>query len=174
MRVRLFLKIIVVLSFFGLLTTNVIGAEFSQGIAKLSGNLKDGTPVKIEVRKGKLMPQYPYKGAFMWGGDMRSETEVIMPKTFVTAMDVRIGNKKSIVPLSAYSDLGNPYQISYERTESGFKLIIEGRGGTGTSYKAVLDFIGLDIRHRKVILAIFPDEVWQETTYSFISENSER
>lgn len=172
MRIHLFIKILALLGFLSLASTNVSGAEFSQGVAKLGGNLKDGTPVKIEVRKGKLTPQYPYKDAFMWGGDMQSETKVIIPKTFVTAMDIRIGNKKSIVPLSAYSDLGNPYKISYEKTESGFKLIIEGRGGTGTSYKAILEFHGLDIHHRKVFLAIYPDEVWQETTYSFLSETS--
>lgn len=173
MMIRLFLNVIAIMSLL-MTSTSVSGADFSQGIAKLNDNLKDGTPIKIEVRTGELTSQYPYKDALMWGGDMQSETEVIMPKTFITEMDIRIGNKKIIVPLSAYSDLGNPFQILYEKAESGFKLIIEGRGGTGTSYKAVLEFHGMDIRCRKVILVIFPDEVWQETTYSFISETGKR
>jgi hypothetical protein len=174
MRIRLLLSIVVIISLCALTSTQVSGAEFIKGLAALSDNLKDGTTVKVAVRTGKLSPTYPYKDAFMWGGDMRGRDEIIMPKTVITEMNIQIGNEKIIVPLSAYSDLGNPYLVSLVKEVRGFRLIIKGRGGTGTSYKAVLEFHGVDIQHRKVILSIFPDEVWQETTYSFISENSEK
>lgn len=167
MRLWLLWKVVILVSLLNLISTSINGAEFSQGVTKLSNNLKDGTPVEIEVRTSKIAASYPYKDAFMWGGDMRSEEDVVMPKTVISMIDVRIGNRKSIVPLSAYSDLGAPFQISYEKAGSGFKLIIRGRERTGTSYKATLEFNSMDIRRRTVVLAVFPDEVWEETTYSF-------
>ncbi len=146
--------------------------EFIQGVAKLSNQLADGTSVKIEVRSKKLMPKYPYERAFLWGGDMMGKDKVIMPKTIISMVDIKVGNESVLVPLSAYSDLGNPYQILFEKTKRGFRLIIEGEGGTDTSYKAVLEFSDDNIQRRKVVLGVFPQEVWEETVYSFISRNN--
>jgi hypothetical protein len=149
------------------------GADFSQGVLKISDNMNEGTPVQIEVNTGDTRSQYPYRDAFMWGGDMRSEEEVVLPRNVITSMNIRIGNKKCIVPFSAYSDLGNPRQISFENTSLGFQLIIIG-GDAGSSYKAVLVFNREDIERRKVAHGEFPDEVWEETLYSFIPANDKR
>jgi len=145
-----------------------ISADLVQGIAKLKGQLTDGTTVKAELRTIKVTPKYPYKHAFMWGGD-----ETAVPKTVITAIDVRIGSEKIFVPLSAYSDLGDPHQTSLENMEHGFKLIITG-GDAAVSYKAVLVFDKENIQRRKVTHGEFPDEVWEETVYSFISKDDER
>lgn len=174
MIVHLFLGIIAIISFVSVSSQNAISAEFVNGIVELSDRLTDGTPIKVKVQKMNLSPDYPYKHAFMWGGDMRGEGEVLMPKTAISAMDVRIGKEKILVPLSAYSDLGNPYQVSLEKADRRFKLIIAGRGGTATSYKAVLEFDDENIQRRKVTLSVFPDEVWEETVYSFIRKNDKR
>lgn len=173
MIVRIFLSIVGIVSLLSVMPSYVSSADFIQGIAKLSSQLTDGSSVQVEVRTMKLTPQYPYKNAFMWGGDMRGRDEVLMPKTVITAMDVRINNEKIFLPLSAYSDLGNPYQVSLEKAERGFRLVITGRGGTATSYKAVLEFNHENIQRRKVTLDVFPDEVWEETVYSFISNKQE-
>jgi hypothetical protein len=57
------------------------GEEFKNGNARLSGSLADGTQIQIDVRTAKLTREYPYKDAFMWGGEFQSESKVILPKT---------------------------------------------------------------------------------------------
>lgn len=64
-------------------------------------------------------------------------------------------------------------QASLEKAERGFKLTISG-GDAATSYRAVLVFDYEHIQRRKVTHGEFPDEVWEETVYSFISKNSKR
>lgn len=174
MKRYLFFSTMIVMALSMVVPPFVDGAEFVQGVARLSGQLKNGTTVKIEIRTMKLTPQYPYAHAFVWGGDFESRSEVIMPKNVIAAIDIQIGDEKMIVPLSAYSDLGNPYQASFEKTDRGFRLIIAGRGGTSTPYTAVLEFNNENIQRRKVTLDIFPDEVWQETEYSFKSSTDEK
>jgi hypothetical protein len=163
---RLFL--VAIISLFYVIPLPANGAEFIKDVIKLSDSLTDGTPVKIEVRKVKISSRYPYPHAFIWGGD-----ELDMPKTVITALDILSGTEKIYVPLSAYSDLGDPNQVSLERTQKGFQIIIQG-GEAASSYKAVLVFNHENIKRRKVIHGEFPDEVWEETTYSFISQTEER
>lgn len=167
MRMRMLLSMVVAIIWLSIISTSVSGAEFFQDIAKLSDYLIDGTPVTIEMRTTKLTPQYPYKDPFMWGGD-----EVLRPKTVIINLDVRVGKEKKVIPLSAYRDLGDPYKILLEITQKGFHIIIRG-GDAATSYKAVLDFEGEHIKRRKVSHGEFPDEVWEETEYSFIADTGQ-
>ena len=132
MKLYLFLSIVIIACLLAVMPSYAISADLVQGIAKLKGQLADGTTVKAELRTMKVTPKYPYKHAFMWGGD-----ETAVPKTVITAIDVRIGNEKIFVPLSAYSDLGDPRQTSLENMEHGFKLIITG-GDAAVSYKRCL------------------------------------
>ncbi|MCC7201063.1 MAG: hypothetical protein IT393_00120 [Nitrospirae bacterium] len=171
---HLFFSNVIITTLAIVMPTFVNGAEFIQGVVQLGGQLRDGTAVKIDMRTVKLTPQYPYAHAFMWGGDFESRSEVIMPKNVIAAINIQIGNEKMFVPLSAYSDLGNPYQASFEKTDRGFRLIIAGRGGTSTPYKAVLEFNNENIQRRRITLDIFPDEVWEETEYSFKSSTDEK
>lgn len=169
---RLFLSICIA-SLLSFMYSNVNGAEINKGVAKLSGQLTDGTSVEAVVQTVKLTSQYPYKGALIWGGDVRGSGNVQMPKSVISLIDLRIGNEKVFIPLSAYSDLGNPMQASLEKAGHGFKITITG-GDTATSYKAVLIFDNEHIQRRRVSLGEFPDEVWEETVYSFISKKSTR
>lgn len=136
--------------------------NFSQGVAKLSGVMPGGVRIKSDIQTIKVNSEYPYARAFSWGGDER-----VAPKTIIKAIDVLIGDEHIGVPLSAYSDLGDPRQALLEVTRHGFKLIIIG-GDAAVSYKAVLTFDNDNIQRRKVTSGEFPDEVWEETTYSFI------
>lgn|SRR5574337_19056 len=174
MKIHLFFSSVIIAALSSVTPTFVSGAEFTQGIARVSGQLTNGATVQVEIRTMKLTNQYSYTHAFMWGGDIKGPREVIMPKNVIAAMDVQIGKERVLIPLSAYSDLGNPYQVSFEKVDRGFKLIIAGRGGTSTSYKAILEFNNENIQRRKVTLDIFPDEVWEETGYSFKSSTDER
>lgn len=146
----------------------VSGEEFTNNVVKLSDSLVNGAPLKIEVRKLKIPSRYPYAHAFMWGGD-----EVKMPKTVITAIEIFSGTEKIYVPLSAYGDLGDPSQVSLERTRKGFQIMIQGGDAAG-SYKAVLVFNNENIERRKVTHGEFSNEVWEETTYSFISKTDKR
>lgn len=94
MIMRLFLSIMCISILLSIALSDANGAEFIRGVAKLSGQLTDGVSVKVEVRTMKLTPQYPFKDAFLWGGDVRGAGEVLMPKTAIAAIDVRIGNEK--------------------------------------------------------------------------------
>lgn len=148
--------------------TPVGGAGFVDGVVNLSDRLSDGTSIKVKVQKINRPSGYPYKDALMWGSDLPS-----LPPTVITKMEVQIGKDKTFIPLSAYSDLGDPGHVLLEKADRGFKLVITGGDAAG-SYKAVLVFDRENIKRRKVMHGEFPDEVWQETVYSFISKTDKR
>jgi len=166
MKARLFLAIATTVSLLSAAIPCALGAEFTRDVVALSDRLANGTSVTVKLQKAKLTPQYPYKHASMWGGDLS-----VMPKTVITSIDVLIGKGKTYVPLSAYSDLGDPGQVLLEKTQRGFKLHITG-GDAASSYKAELQFGSEDIQRRRVCHGEFPTEVWEETMYSFISKDS--
>ena len=155
-----------------IISSCVNGAEFKEGIVNLNFQLDDSTAVQIVVQTGMIDSNYPYKQAFMWGSDFESADSVIMPKEVVSSIDVRIGNEKVFVPLSAYSNLGTPRKVSLVKIGQGFELNIFG-SGTSLGYKATLRFNKEHIVSRKVFSRNFPDNRWEETIYSFISSDSE-
>jgi hypothetical protein len=161
---------VIIIILFSIMPSYVRCEEFIQGVAKLNNQLTDGSPVNIKVWSKKINSTYPYEKAFLWGGDYFGEKKIIMPKSIISKIDIKVRNEKIIVPLSAYSDLGNPKLVLFERTKQGFKLIIEGVGGEETAYKAILEFSGENIQRRRVMLKLFSQEVWQETVYSFVSK----
>jgi hypothetical protein len=81
-------------------------------------------------------------------------------------LDVYLGVNRVFVPISAYSDLGNPRSSTIETADKGFQIVVRG-GDAATSYKATLVFEGGLLRSRKVVNGEFPDEAWEETIYSF-------
>lgn len=149
-------------------------ADFNQGIVKLSDRLADGTQIQLELYTIKITSSYPYKNAVMWGGDWEGEDKVLMPKTVISDMHIKVGNEKMYIPLSAYSDLGNPYQISLGKLQSHneFQIIILG-GDAGGSYRAVLTFDREKILRRRVMLGENSCEVWEETVYSYVSDRGQ-
>lgn len=166
MIIRLFFIISMIL--FSALPLSANEENFVGDIITLNDHLTNGAQIKVKIRRSKISTQYLYSHAFMWGGD-----EVSMPKTVITDMDVLSGTGRIYVPLSAYSDLGDPRQISLKRNQKGFQIIIKG-GDAAASYKAILIFSNENIINRKVTHGEFPDEVWEETIYSFISKSDEK
>jgi hypothetical protein len=125
------------------------------------GQTADGMIVKVTVATAAYSKTIPYNRNALWWG-----AESTTPKTIVSMIDVQVGRKKLQIPLSAYSDLSNPSEVSVASTNQGFNVTIRG-GDAAASYKAVLGFENGLIRRRKVASMEFPDEAWEETNYSF-------
>jgi hypothetical protein len=138
--------------------------KFTRGVnvIELNNCLTDGTAIKVKIKRGKIPLDYPYKSVFllMWGANPGKSSEDV-----ITAMNVKIGNEEISIPLSAYSDLGNPRLVSLEKTKGGFRVLIKG-SDAGEAYDAVLIFEGKNIKSRKVSSSEFPD-AQEETVYSF-------
>jgi hypothetical protein len=135
--------------------------EFIKDKIDIKNKLSDGTLINIKIQRGSILSNFPYKGAFMWGGDIDE-----LPQTVILTIDIKLGKEKIYIPLSAYSDLGDPKQVSLVKELHSIKLIIRG-SDAGGSYKAILVFENGYIIRRKVMHMEFPDEVWEETVYSF-------
>ena len=86
----------------------------------------------------------------------------------IKQLTVRVGENESLVRFSAYSDLVNINSVVLAVDDKGFNIAIDG-GETATHYKAVIYFDneGFLLR-RRVYSPSFPDEVCEETKYSFI------
>lgn len=140
--------------------------EFLEGRAELSATARDGASIRVVVQKMTIPLDYPIKGGFYWGGD-----EDEMPKALVVSVQAWVGNDKIFIPVSAYSDLGDPRSVSLKLIKTGFVLKISGGDAAG-SYNATLSIEKGNIRRRKVVSGEFPDNVWEETIYSFIPRNS--
>jgi len=151
-----------------MVSSDIRGEQLLSDTVALNGKLKDGSLIDVVLRISGVSEGWPHQQSFSWGGDESS-----IPKRFVTAIEVKVGSERLIVPFSAYSDLGNPYQASLEKMKRGFKIILKGGDAAG-SYTAELVFSKVNIQRRKVTHGEFPDEVWQETTYSFVSKDSSR
>jgi len=100
-----------------------------------------------------------------WGAEFND------PVTMVGRLTVELDEHSSWVRHSAYSDLVNVKDMRITKSNSGFKLIIKG-GQTASLYHAhlVFDNAGYLIR-RRVFSPNFPDEVWEETVYSYIKRH---
>ncbi|MBW9276208.1 MAG: hypothetical protein K1563_21235 [Candidatus Thiodiazotropha sp. (ex. Lucinisca nassula)] len=130
---------------------------------KKSGVLKSDTKVNVlvdvsEYRAGDSIYSLP-----LWWG-----SELSPPKTFIKSLTVQFGDNKSWVRFSAYSDLVNINSVDLNVVDEGFNITIDG-GQTATHYKAIIYFDSEGfLLGRKVYSPSFPDEVWEETKYSFI------
>lgn len=100
----------------------------------------------------------------MWGGD---EENLSLPKKIIHSVTVVKNKQKIFIPLSAYSDLGDPNYIELKPLSGKkFQLIITGSDAAG-SYKATLEFENNEIWKRRIVSGEFPDDVWEETKYKF-------
>lgn len=122
--------------------------------------------VRVTLWVTKLTNTFPYKNALFWGGDVG-----VLPKNFLSEIQVRSHSQTIFVPFSAYSDLGAVHRAFLRRTADGFALYLYG-GETGTAYSAELIFAGGFMQSRTVFLNEFPQETREVTKYSF-PENSD-
>lgn len=136
--------------------------DFVAGLATTSMDMGTFGLVKASVKTIEMPKDYPYGRAYMWGGDDTSS-----PKHIIKKISISVNGQLIYIPLSAFSDLGNPAQIGLKKLSSdSFRLIINGGNAAG-SYSAMLDFRGSEIYQRKVVSGEFPKEVWEKTIFSF-------
>lgn len=100
--------------------------------------------------------------SWRWGA------EGICPKSFVGALEVKLGGMPLFVPLSAFADLGNPRTVSIElhKEKGRFAVVLTG-GDAANSYSATLDFKDGHLNERVVRHGEFPEESWEKTIYKF-------
>lgn len=138
--------------------------KFSNGRAAFESKLTTGQVVKALIQTSVLEAKSPIAGSFEWGGD-----ETFHPKAYISSFRVIIDGNAVPVSLSAYEDLGDPYDVSFQEIGDAFQLSVRG-GDAGVAYKATYIFKKIDgeivLRSRKVVLLEFPDQAWEETTYS--------
>jgi hypothetical protein len=65
----------------------------------------------------------------------------------ITRIKVKVGENQTIVPLRAFLGMTDPGAVEVKRgvRGAGWKLTISG-GDASTSYHAVLDFVGVEVR----------------------------
>jgi len=143
----------------------VFAAQFVNGVATLSGTTTDGNRVQTIIKTSPVNKDCSFRPSFGWGWDERHG-----PKVIINSFEIVIKEERSILPLSAYSDLGDPRNVEFKARGDGFTLVIVGGGvGAGDSYYAELIFERGYLRRRKVFSKNFP-EAWEETTYSFVED----
>jgi len=130
---------------------------------KKDGVLRNGAKVSVLVSVSKYVAgDLMYSAPLWWGAELSP------PRTFIKQLTVRVGENESLVRFSAYSDLVNINSVDLAVVNKGFNIAIDG-GETATHYKAVIYFDNKGfLLRRKVYSPSFPDEVWEETKYSFI------
>ena len=132
-----------------------------EGPTELAFTQPNGRAVRATVSQAKLTNNYPYTVALLWGGD-----EGELPHIVLTSIQIRDGDDAMVIPLSAYSDLGDVTGVSIGPTAKGFSLRIHG-GRTATSYDVVLTFEHGWLVTRTVALREFPDQRLETTRYKF-------
>ena len=138
--------------------------SFANGTATLATHV-DGVDIKVSVKTRKT-DDSPYKEGFRWGGEGSSAAP-----TMITLVVVQRGAERLFVPLSAYSDLGDPRKIFLKSRTVGFELDIFG-GDAGVAYNATLIFENGWLIRRRVAHGEFPDEAWEEPQYAYNTLNN--
>lgn len=158
---RLFLLSILILAGSSLVFAGekVLAAGFVDGRATITKHVAGGD-LKVTVKTSKTGGS-PFKEGFRWGGENSAA-----PSTLITSVSVQSGADRLFVPLSAYSDLGDPHRISIKTNGADFELAIAG-GDAGVAYNAFLVFEKGWLIRRRVAHGEFPDEAWEETKYAY-------
>lgn len=139
-------------------------ASFVDGVATITGHVASGN-LKVTVKTSRTAGGH-FKGGFRWGGE-----DAMAPLTLITSIVVQSGADELFVPLSAYSDLGDPRRISLKASATGFELAIAG-GDAAVAYNAILVFKEGWLTRRRVAHGEFPDEAWEETKYAYNTLNN--
>lgn len=160
-KIKLIQIIIAVLFLINLTTSYVKCEEFHKDKIIIKKQLDGGNVLSLFIKRSNKSSSYPYKKPLMWGGD-----NFYYPSVVISEIVLIVGKEEILLPFSAYSDLGNPREVTLEIKEK--QLIINILGGeTACSYSATLIFENGDIVRRKVCNGELPEEVWEETVYSF-------
>lgn len=121
--------------------------------------------VYVVIETESISDEFVYGKPVWWGA------EFVLPKTITKNIIVTLDGNKSWIRFSAYSDLVNLKSAKLTVFKNGFQISIDG-GESSTHYIANLNFDNEGfLISRKVYSPKFPDEVWEETRYSFIRRN---
>jgi len=94
------------------------------------------------------------------------------PRTVVTRMLVTMGGDTVFVPFGAYGDLSEPLTVAVACSIGDFTITVVGGDAAG-SYSATFVVSGLILKKRRVASLESPDDVWEETTYSWFGPGAE-
>ena len=128
------------------------GVRIAQALSK-----KDSVVVVVQVDRQDTTSVWSGR---MWGGEEWSPVARHIGELKIAWADSAVW-----VPLSAYADLGDPRSVEFVKASKGISFVV--RGGDTSTYYAARFFVERGVlKRRRVSLAEFPDEIWQETTYS--------
>jgi hypothetical protein len=131
--------------------------------------LEEFGQVKVRVLVTSVQEPQPCKAASSW----RWGAENTCPKTFISALEIKMEDKPIFIPISAFADLGNPRTVRIEPCNEKHCFVVTIVGGdAATSYSARLEFKNNLLNKRLVRHGEFPKESWEETIYKFkVAEN---
>ena len=154
---------------FGRLTLAVMLLGSLASSASVAADLRLGTNrVSTTARTGKKLTvtlvvasQDKSTGwaARMWGADEDHGATL-----HVDSLGITSGGLSVDVPLSAYSDLGNPRSVEFVPSPRRICFVVRG-GETSTDYTAKFFIEGSVLTRRRVSLGELP-EFWEEARYS--------
>jgi hypothetical protein len=130
---------------------------------KIKSVLQDGVEVFVIIETALYdKDKSIYTDSSCWGAERNS------PKMIIKNISVKRNDDPCWVSFSSYSDLMNPKNAKVYVSDLGFQIVIDG-GVSSTHYFAVLSFDNeCYLTKRRVYSPAFPDEVWEETQYSYI------
>ena len=117
-----------------------------------------GKSIQLDLEVGPPPPT----GCVHW----RWGAEADCPKSAVVALTVIYRNTSLFVSRSAFADLGAPSKLVVKPSRIGFRIEIAG-GDAATSYVAVLEFVGDELRQRRVVNPSFANTAYEVTRFSY-------
>lgn len=94
------------------------------------------------------------------------------PERTISALSVSLSGKKVYIPISSFSNLGNPHKIQIEdyRNDGDMNFTITG-GDAATAYIAKFEVNHGKLSKRTILSGEFPEDVTEETVYHTLPEN---
>lgn len=126
----------------------------------LSVQVAGGAVVKVRATIDEPPASYPDVSTLRWG------VEAVAPRKVFRVFKMTWAGANVFLPFTSYWDLTNPRNLSLTANGDAAVLVIDG-GDAATSYRATLTFENGFLRRRKVVHGEFPDNAWEETTYSY-------
>jgi hypothetical protein len=139
-------------------------APLALGTTELSIIAGNGSTVELTLEVQACPPDWPFN-VDLWSS---SHAPRESPLRVFRHYGIRFGDRAFDMPLASYIDLPNPNRASIaSRGDSVFVLLTGNGDGLGYAVKWV--FVDAQLRTRQVASTEFPDELWQETRYSWPS-----
>lgn len=128
------------------------------GTTTVSGMSSKGSVITASCRVGLTSRSLrEFKG--FWGVESGG------PAISITSLTITVAKDTLDIPFTAWADLGYPESMWLSFGTGADTLSVRG-GSTSTGYTARMIIEDRRLVKRRVELGEFPDEVWQETSYS--------